>query len=187
MEPAQSRLHASQIYRIIAQPTMSAAHLHLAINHIPVLGTLFAAAILAYGLWRAQDAVVRVALGLLVASGLGAVGAYFSGESAEDVVEGLPGVAHAAIEAHEEVALIAAVLSGVLGALSLGVLLWRRSNGVPRTASTGLLIGALAVFGVMAYTANTGGHIRHTELRDATTQTDVPADREHDDEERDEH
>lgn len=155
---------------------MSAAHLHLAINHIPVLGTLFAAAILAYGLWRAQDAVVRVALGLLVASGVGGVGAYFSGEEAEDLVEGLPGVTHAAIEAHEEVALIAVVLSAVLGGLALVVLVWRRSDDVPRMASAGLLVAALAVFGVMAYTANTGGHIRHTELRDATTQTETTQD-----------
>jgi len=162
---------------------MSSAHLHLIINHIPVLGVLFGAAILAYGLWRLQDAVIRVALGLFVASGLGAVGAYFSGEGAEEIVEELPGMSHAIIEAHEEVALIAFILTAVLGAAALGVLLWRRRTDIPRLATMTLLIAALGVFGVLAYTANTGGQIRHTELRDGTPQTALPdvSDHEEDD------
>jgi len=46
-----------------------------------------------------------------------------------------------------------------------------------------LLIAALGVFGVLAYTANTGGQIRHTELRDGSPQTALPdvSDHEEDD------
>jgi crotonobetainyl-CoA:carnitine CoA-transferase CaiB-like acyl-CoA transferase len=150
---------------------MSSAHLHLIINHIPVLGVLFGAAILAYGLWRLQDAVIRVALGLFVASGLGAVGAYFSGEGAEEIVEELPGISHDIIETHEEVALIAFLLTALLGTVALALLIWRRRSDIPRVAAVSLLVAAIGVFGVLAYTANTGGKIRHTELRDGTTQT----------------
>ncbi|PEN14624.1 hypothetical protein CRI94_06275 [Longibacter salinarum] len=149
---------------------MTSAHLHLIINHIPVLGMLFGAAILAYGLWRSQDAIIRVALGLFVVSGVGAVGAYVSGEGAEEIVEDLPGISHAVIETHEEVALIAFLLTGLLGTLALGLLIWRRRSEIPRIASVSLLLAALGVFGVLVYTANTGGKIRHTELRDGTTQ-----------------
>lgn len=163
---------------------MSSAHLHLIINHIPVLGVFFGAAILAFGLWRSQDEIVRVALGLFVASGLGAVGAYFSGEGAEEIVEELPGMSYAIIEAHEEVALIAFIVTAVLGVASLGVLLWRRRTDIPRLASMTLLIAALGVFGVLAYTANTGGQIRHTELRDGSPQTSSPDGIDHEEDDR---
>lgn len=150
---------------------MSAAHLHLILNHIPVLGILFGAAILAYGLWRAQDAVVRVGLALFVVAGLGATGAYFTGEGAEEAVEGLPGVLHSAIEAHEEVALYAFLLAILLGVVSLAVLVWTARDTVPRTAAGAVLLAALVVAGVMGYTANLGGEIRHSEIRSSAPQT----------------
>jgi hypothetical protein len=149
---------------------MSAAHLHLVLNHIPVLGTIFGVAILAYGLWRNQDAVVRIALGLFVVAGLGATGAYFTGEGAEEAVEGLAGVSHAAIETHEEIALYAYLLAIVLGFASLGVLVWKRTSDVPRPAAATLLVVGLIAAGILGYTANVGGEIRHSEIR-----ADTPA------------
>jgi len=144
---------------------MSAAHFHLIVNHIPVLGTLFGAGILLAGLWWKQDAVVRVALGLFVVAGIGAAGAYVSGEGAEEIAEGLPGVTEAAIEAHEELALYAFIAAIVLGVAAIGALVAYRSRSIPRTASIALLVLSLGVFGVMGATANLGGQIRHTELR----------------------
>jgi hypothetical protein len=144
---------------------MSAAHFHLIVNHIPVLGTLFGAGILIAGLWWKQDAVVRIALGLFVVAGVGAAGAYLSGEGAEEIVEGLPGVTEAAIEAHEELALYAFIAAIVLGVAAVGALAAYRSRSVPRAASIGMLVLSLGVFGVMGATANLGGQIRHTELR----------------------
>ncbi len=149
---------------------MSAAHLHLILNHIPVLGTVFGIAVLGYGLWRAQDAVVRIALALFVVAGLGAAGAYFTGEGAEETVEGLPGMTESVIEPHEEIAFYAFLLAIGLGLLSLGVLAWKRSDEVPSGVGTATLLLALLTAGVMGYTANLGGKIRHTELRsDAPT------------------
>lgn len=144
---------------------MSAAHLHLALNHVPVLGTLFAAAILAYGILRHQDAVVRVALGLLVVSGLGAGVAYLSGEGAEDIVEGAAGVGESFIEAHEEFALIALVGAVVVAIVALGSLLVYRRRDVPRTLGLAVLAVTLVSGGLMGYTANLGGQIRHVEIR----------------------
>jgi len=161
---------------------MTAAHFHLIVNHIPVLGTLFGAGILLAGLWWKQDAVVRVALGLFVIAGVGAAGAYVSGEGAEEIVEGLPGVTEAAMEAHEELALYAFIAAIVLGVAAIGALAAYRSRSIPRTASVVLLGLSLGVFGVMAATANLGGQIRHTELR-AGAASGVDVDREGDREE----
>jgi hypothetical protein len=44
---------------------MSAAHFHLALNHIPLLGLLFGTVLLAYGQWRKQEEVQKVSLALI--------------------------------------------------------------------------------------------------------------------------
>lgn len=160
---------------------MTGHHLHLALNHIPVIGLLFGTGILAYGLLRAQDTVVRVALGLLVLSGLGAGAAYLTGESAEEVVENVSGIPHAVIEAHEEMGLIAMIVAAVVGVLALGVLIWYRSRPIPTAASAGLLVAAVLATGVLGYTANLGGQIRHPELRGDTTAQPGPEADDHDD------
>ena len=53
-----------------------------------------------------------------------------------------------------------------LGVLALGVLVWRRRQpGVPTAPAVVLLVGALAVAGLMGRAANLGGEIRHPEIR----------------------
>jgi hypothetical protein len=85
------------------------------------------------------------------------------------VVEGLPDLTEALIEEHEEAALIGAIGCGVVGLLSLIVLIIGRSKS-RRGAATIAVIAALAVSGWLVYTASLGGQIRHTELR-ATSST----------------
>ena len=160
---------------------MTAAHFHLALNHIPVLGTLFGAVLLAYGLWRNQEAVQTVSLGLLVVAGAVAIAVYWTGEPAEEIVEGMAGVSHDAIEAHEEwgwYALLASLVTGVAALVSLGIGRARRQL-VRRTVQV-VLVLSLITTGMMAYTANLGGKIHHPELRGQTTAVESGA--EHDEE-----
>ena len=99
---------------------MNGAHLHLLINHIPVLGTFFGLALLAFGVWKRSDDLRKAALGTLVIVALGAVAAYLTGEPAEDVVKGLPGVSRPLMSRHEDAAGIALGGAIVLGVLALG-------------------------------------------------------------------
>lgn len=154
---------------------MDPAHLHLLINHLPVLGTVFGILLLLYGMLAEKHEVTQASLGLFVLVGLGAVVAYLSGEGAEDVVEGLPGVAESIIETHEEAALIALVAAIVLGVAALLVLVFLRKQ-TPRWAVVTTLVLALGTAGVMAWTANLGGQVRHTELRDAASTPAVQQD-----------
>ena len=149
---------------------MSAAHVHLMLNHIPLLGLLFGAALLAYGLWRSSEDVQKASLGLLAVAGLSAIAVYLTGEPAEEIVEGLAGVSHDAIEAHEEwgwYALVAGIATGVLalGTLLLGWM-WERLG---RGTVVLTLVFALLSSGLIGYTANLGGKISHPELRASTT------------------
>ena len=148
---------------------MSAAHLHLMLNHIPLLGLVFGAALLAYGLWRGAEDVQKASLGLLAVAGLSAIAVYLTGEPAEEIVEGLAGVSHDAIEAHEEwgwYALIAGIATGV-GALGTLLVGWGRER-LGRGAVVLTLVLALLSSGLIGYTANLGGKISHPELRGET-------------------
>lgn len=159
---------------------MSAAHWHLVLNHIPLLGILFGTLLLAFGLWRGQADVQKASLGLLAVAGLAIIAVYLTGEPAEEVVEGVAGVSHNAIEAHEDVAwygLVAGLATsvGALGTLVYGAVRRR----LARWTVQGTLLLALVSVALIGYTASLGGKISHPELRGDTTVQVAPGD-EHD-------
>jgi uncharacterized membrane protein YeaQ/YmgE (transglycosylase-associated protein family) len=146
---------------------MNPVHLHLLLNHLPVIGTVVAIALLGYAVLRRSPELVRVGLGMFVLLALAGAVVYLTGEPAEELVEGLPGVSEAILERHEEAALFATILLGVVGAVALGGLLAfrTRATGIPRGFAAAALLLALLPAGAMGYTANLGGQIRHTEIR----------------------
>lgn len=148
---------------------MSAAHLHLLLNHAPLFGLVFALLGLAWAFGCRNESVGRAALGLLVLSGMLVLPVYLSGENAEDLVEGTVGVSASAIEAHEEAALGAAIATGVVGIVALVALLGFRKRTLPRWVSAFALVLALVASGWIGYVANLGGQINHPEIRSGTT------------------
>ena len=154
---------------------MSAAHFHLALNHIPLLGLLFGTSMLGYGLWRDQANVQRASLGLLAVAGLAIIAVYLTGEPAEEIVEGGTGVSHDALEAHEHFAWYGLVAGIAAGVGALGALLYGAFRGrLVRWTVGGTLVLALASAGLIAYTASLGGKISHPELRAAPTAVETP-------------
>ncbi len=145
---------------------MNAAHLHLMLNHIPVLGTAFGLLLLAYAVTRKSDELRKVSLAVLVLVTLLAVPAYLTGEPAEDLVARLPDVPKEILEQHEEVAQIAFTGMVLVGVAALaGLVVFRRGKLVPAWFSFTLLAAALLVTVLMGWTANLGGQIRHAEIR----------------------
>lgn len=144
---------------------MSGPHIHLILNHFPVVGATAAAGLLTLAVLMRRDVLARAGLWALVVSAAAGVPVYLSGEGAEDVVEEL-GVADAVIEAHEEAALLALVALLVLGAVAASALwLYRRRAEVPRKLVIGLWVLSLGAGLLVARAANRGGEIRHTEIR----------------------
>lgn len=78
----------------------------------------------------------------------------------------MAGVSTEAIEAHEEVAPIAAAATALAGLLALVVLLKGRPGGAPPWTMRATLVVALAAAVLLAWTAYLGGRINHPELRD---------------------
>jgi uncharacterized membrane protein len=145
---------------------MNANHLHLMLNHLPVLGTAFGLGLLLFGLVRKSSELKKTALGVFVIVALAAVPVYLTGEPAEDGVESLPGVSKPVIKQHEEAAGAAFTGVVVLGVAALGgLILFRRGRALPVWFSVSLLVASLIVTGLMAWTANLGGQIRHSEIR----------------------
>jgi hypothetical protein len=146
---------------------MSVVHLHLMLNHVPVIGMLFVLLILAVAAWRRDSAGAR--LGLSVLAGLAVVTAFvfLTGEPAEEAVEKVAGVSESVIHSHEEAAELALIATGFAGVMALAVLaaFWRRE--LSRPVIGGVLALVLVVGAMLGWTANLGGRIRHTEIGSA--------------------
>jgi uncharacterized membrane protein len=144
---------------------MSIVHLHLLLNHVPVIGAVLAVVLLAVTLARRSDELAKVTFGLLGLIGAISIAVFLSGEPAEELVENLPGFSDTIMERHEAMALVATIAVGALGGLALLALGLFRRRTLPRWTVTAGLFAAVAVAGLMGYTANLGGQIRHTEIR----------------------
>ncbi|QDV85841.1 hypothetical protein TBK1r_48570 [Stieleria magnilauensis] len=72
---------------------MDLAHLHLLLNHFPIIGTLFGVGFLAYGVIRSDDRIANAGKVVLVLMALMTIPAYFTGEPAEKVIRAFRGSA----------------------------------------------------------------------------------------------
>ena len=146
------------------------AHLHLLVNHLPVVGSLIAVPLLLIALWLPRDrgALLGAVLVLVLAGG-GAFVAEQTGHDAEEVVEDLPDVSEPYIEEHEERAEIATWVAGLAALAGLAVLaLVRGREETPRVWVAALLVAALVSMGTLGWTSAAGGVIRHSEIRDGS-------------------
>ncbi|HUI68644.1 MAG TPA: hypothetical protein VL087_10625 [Nitrospirota bacterium] len=146
---------------------MNWAHVHLMINHIPVIGIIGAILMLVYSLIRKSEEVKMVSLDLFAIIALITLAVYLTGGAAEKVVKSLPGVTETYIGRHEESASFTLVLMEILGITSLaGLVLFRRSGVIPKWLVVMVLVLSLITAATASLTANLGGQIRHTEIRD---------------------
>lgn len=145
---------------------MNWAHIHLMINHFPVVGLLFGFLLLILSIAKKSEDLKRISMWILVVVSLIVLPVYLTGESSEDMVEDLAGVSESIIEQHEEMAkisLISVILLGIT--VVAGLFFFRRITTIPRWFIMLLLIISIIAGGLMGKTANLGGQIRHTEIR----------------------
>jgi hypothetical protein len=153
---------------------MTSVHLHLLLTHVPVIGVFVILCVLIGALGRRNDSIGRLGLTMLVGVALVTVAVYFTGEPAEEAVEDLAGVSEALIHSHEDAALAAFAATGVAGVVALGLLSWFRQRALARWAIGAALGLTFVAAGLMAWTANLGGQIRHSEIRGGDVTAAVP-------------
>jgi NADH:ubiquinone oxidoreductase subunit 4 (subunit M) len=149
---------------------MNPAHLHLMLNHLPVIGVPLVAALLAWALFRSSREIQRVALGATVIVAALTYPVFLTGEPAEERIEDASWASENLIHEHEEraeAALIAVLVTGVVAVLGL----WQSRGNRPMSRRLGsLTLAGLAVSaGLLGWTALLGGPIRHEEIRAGTT------------------
>ena len=150
---------------------MNPAHLHLITTHVPVMGTFFGLCLLLLALLRKSEELKRVALLVFVVAALLALPAYLSGPSAADLLRRLmPGMTMDAGDQHVEIAILALAGSLALGAVSLvGLILFRKGRSLSASFLVLVLLLAVLSCGLLSWTANLGGKIRHLEIRPQTS------------------
>ncbi|WP_125185145.1 hypothetical protein [Botryobacter ruber] len=80
---------------------MDYTHIHLLLNHFPIVGTLTGAGVMVWGVLRNEKTVKAVAAVNIMAVTVMTIPVFLAGESAEERVEHLPGVSERVIEEHE--------------------------------------------------------------------------------------
>ncbi|HEX2911618.1 MAG TPA: hypothetical protein VH186_12480 [Chloroflexia bacterium] len=140
-------------------------HLHLLINHIPVLGVIFAGVLLVVALAYKNTFAEIVALSFTVVFAAATLVTYITGDKAADAVSRLPNVSLSILHQHEVVAKLDLLGMAALGAAALFTLFlyWRRITR-PRYLVYALLALLLINTGLLAWTALLGGEIRRPDI-----------------------
>jgi uncharacterized membrane protein len=144
---------------------MTAAHLHLLVNHFPIVGNVFSVLFLVWALVRKKKELMQLALGFTVLVALSGYVTDFTGGKAEEQVKDLPGITKDSIEAHEHAADLSLNFLYGSGALALLSLILFAMNKKPAKIFIYLtLILALTTSYFLYHTGDLGGLIRHPEI-----------------------
>jgi hypothetical protein len=145
---------------------LSATHLHLMLNHVPVLGTVFVLVVLLWGLLRGSREITSLGLLFTVILALVTIPVYLTGEPTEHQQRRAPWFDRDRAHEHEEKAERGLIAVLATGAVALGALYLRRGGRPGNGAVTGIATAGVAVsFVLFALAALEGGEIHHEELR----------------------
>jgi len=140
-------------------------HLHLMINHVPVIGLAVPIAFLLIDRLRKNRKLEWLSLQMFVVFAVLTIPVYLTGSPASHKMREMPGISLEIIHRHSNAADFAFWTLEGLGALSLWALYkFRSSATVPPRLTAALLALALTALGLMIWTASLGGKIRHPEI-----------------------
>lgn len=160
---------------------LDAPHLHLLTNHIPIFVTFSGLVVLVIALWKKDHLARQIALLLLFLGSGGAILTYWLGQQSYKAVRSLADEAGQGwLDLHMERAEQVVWVFWLAFAIIAGALAWcwrGRRHTVLATVLAGLL-GGISL-GLSGWIADVGGKIRHPELRGleqppADTGEDVP-------------
>lgn len=139
---------------------MDAQKLHIILNHYPAILMVAATVLLAFGMFRASDGVMKFGLYLAIAAALIALPAFVTGEmsGAKAVYSG----PHAeALTAHKHTARTSFFLIEAAGIASLIVVFRMRIGRNPRKALAAAILAVFVVACVMiVYTTHLGRQVK---------------------------
>lgn len=145
---------------------MNNAHWHLVFNHLPIIIPIVGLLTMIGGFIFRSEAVKRTSYFIFTLGALSTIPAFATGEGAEEAVEHIQGIDEKFIKIHEEAAEKFAVLSYILGGISL-IGLWASFKEKTFSNIIAFVTIAFSVVVLMLakQTGTTGGEIRHTEIK----------------------
>ena len=144
---------------------MNYAHLHLLLNHFPIIGTIVGLGLFLVSFFGKNDDLRRSSYLVFAGVALLSIPAFLSGFGAQLMIKGHDGVSDALLQRHEGAALLSVWFVLATGTLAL-IGLWQsqRTSHLPSWNVLAVLLFSLLTVGLMARTGNTGGDIRHPEV-----------------------
>ncbi|WP_395062822.1 hypothetical protein [Flavobacterium sp.] len=151
---------------------MNDAHLHLVVNHFPIIGTIFGLGILIAALVLKNNTIMNTAYIIFIVTALFAFASMATGDGAEEMVEDMPSIGKKIIHEHEEMAEKLAIVLYLLGIVSIVGLVFnvKKKAKANLVSFLALTIAVVAVI-LGKQTGTSGGEIRHTEIRPSTEKT----------------
>lgn len=152
---------------------VSSEHLHLALNHFPIMGMPFAALATAWGLLARNRGTLRAGLVLTLVCASATFAVMSTGNAAADAYDGAEFIdsdGYALMIEHGEratKAAWAAYAAGAVAAVAWGASFF--SEKLSRLAGVVCACAALVACGLSIWTADLGGQIRRPDFRDKHT------------------
>ena len=154
---------------------MNDAHLHMLVNHFPIIGLFFGFFILLFGIIKDNSTLKSTAYIIFIFCMIMGKVSMMTGDKAEHSVEDMAGFSHDYIHEHEEAAELFMKPLYILGLVSVfGLVSIIKKRGNQKFVSICiLLIAAICLF-LSKNVGTTGGEIRHTEIRENDLINSVP-------------
>ncbi|MFK7000993.1 hypothetical protein [Flavobacterium oreochromis] len=151
---------------------MNSAHLHLLINHFPIIGLFFGIIILIYGIFKRNHLVLNIAYMILIFSMVTGKLSMITGDKAEDFIEKMNNFSNNLIEIHEEKAEIFMKIMYILGVTSIiGLIANNKKHS--KTHLIAILILITGTIGIILSqpVGTSGGKIHHNEINENLSNT----------------
>ncbi|MDY6898633.1 MAG: hypothetical protein SWZ49_11230 [Cyanobacteriota bacterium] len=146
--------------------TFNWAHVHLLLNHFPIVGAIFGLLLLVYAMAKDSKELNLAAYWLFIIIALLTIPTYFSGKQAAGIVLDLNNVSEAFVHEHRNIAEWAFITLEITGAFALmGLLISKRPRKTPNWLTTIFVIFVIISTGLVSWAGLQGGIIRHTEVR----------------------
>ena len=146
---------------------MDFIHLHLLLNHFPIVGTMVGVGLLLASFFVHSEGLRRSSLVVFATMALMTIPTFVTGMGAQvRMLAGTPGVSNELIQRHigsAEASIWFILLTGGLSVIGL----WQAGRRLhpPRWNTIAVLVFSLMTMTLMARTGNTGGAISHPEVR----------------------
>ena len=140
--------------------------LHLALNHLPVVGVPLLVLLLGIGWWRKSTDVMRLSLWLLALLAAAAIAIKFTGDFAAEQAATTLAPMKELVNRHEQAGDQVTTAVFLLGLASVLALILSRRGRALRAWVLALVVTLGLITAILyARTAHTGGRISHPELR----------------------